>query len=170
MVAEKYLPGFYCDMDGVLVDFKQGAHKAIGKDLNHPNNEITKADWIKISRNTRFWFDLPPMSDAMVLWDYIRRFNPSILSAYPDSDKQNAIRGKIYWCVKHLLIPTSRIHIVSRKDKQLFAIDRKTRQPNILIDDYEENIEEWRKAGGIAIHHVGARSTIAKIERLGYYK
>ena len=36
--------------------------------------------------------------------------------------------------------------------------------------NYEENIEEWRKAGGIAIHHVGARSTIAKIERLGYYK
>lgn len=168
MKKTESLPEIYLDMDGVLVNFEYGAEKATGKTLS--NNILDAADWKTIGSDANFWKNLPAMHDAMILWDFVKNFEPHILSAYPPEDKENAIRGKRYWIVKHLHYPLKDVHLVERKEKQQFAMNPKTGEPNILIDDYQKNIDEWRKAGGIPIHHVGARSTIMKLREMGYYK
>jgi hypothetical protein len=40
--------------------------------------------------------------------------------------------------------------------------------PNILIDDYDQNIKEWQAKGGIGILHKNAADTIAQPKKLGY--
>ncbi len=37
---------------------------------------------------------------------------------------------------------------------------------DILIDDRISNIEEWRAAGGLAIHHVDINSTLIELSKL----
>ena len=37
---------------------------------------------------------------------------------------------------------------------------------DILIDDRQSNIDEWRAAGGIAIHHVSLNSTLYELSQL----
>jgi hypothetical protein len=40
---------------------------------------------------------------------------------------------------------------------------------SVIIDDTYSVIEDWRKAGGIAIHHKDAKSTIAELHSLLKY-
>ena len=58
-----------------------------------------------------------------------------------------------------------RINLVRRKDKKLFA---KKGQPAILIDDYEKNIREFEKSGGVGIHHTNTSKTISELKKLGF--
>jgi hypothetical protein len=37
---------------------------------------------------------------------------------------------------------------------------------DILIDDRSSNIDEWRAAGGIAIHHIGFDTTLYELFKL----
>jgi hypothetical protein len=38
----------------------------------------------------------------------------------------------------------------------------------VLIDDYPQNIQQWKAEGGIGILHVSASQTIAQLKKLGY--
>ena len=40
-------------------------------------------------------------------------------------------------------------------------------QNHILIDDYLDNIKEWREDGGIGILHVTVGQTIKELKQLG---
>jgi hypothetical protein len=42
------------------------------------------------------------------------------------------------------------------------------RRPAILIDDFKNNINEFKAAGGIGIHHTSASKTISELKRLGF--
>ena len=53
-----------------------------------------------------------------------------------------------------------------RSQKQQYATT--DGKPNILIDDYMKNINEWEKKGGIGIHHTDPRKTINELKRLGF--
>ena len=37
----------------------------------------------------------------------------------------------------------------------------------ILIDDRADNIQRWKDAGGIGIHHTSAENTIKQLQDLG---
>ena len=39
---------------------------------------------------------------------------------------------------------------------------------NLLIDDYEKNVQEWERAGGIGILHKNGPNTIRELKRLGF--
>ena len=41
-------------------------------------------------------------------------------------------------------------------------------KPNVLIDDYIKNINEWEKKGGIGVHHTEVGKTLAELKRLGF--
>ena len=57
--------------------------------------------------------------------------------------------------------------MVKRSQKQAYAKD-KDGKPNILIDDYIKNINEWEAKGGIGIHHTNIGKTIGELKRLGF--
>lgn len=163
----KSLPTIYSDMDGVLADFDRAARVALGH--SHHATDIDNSEYEKIGKLKNFWENIPPMRDFDIYWNFIKKYNPHILTAYPSTwDDPHAVHGKKLWNRKYLRVPEGRMHIVSRKSKKIYAIDKETGKPNLLIDDYEKNINEWTAAGGIAIHHTNAFSTIIQLKNLGF--
>lgn len=161
-------PIIYCDMDGVLADFKTGAQKTTGMSINQwMNIPRSKEKWAPIKAKKDFWSTLPWMSGGKQLWSYISKFDPHILSAYvEESFDPNCIPGKTEWLRKNVgMTSRSKINLVRRSEKKLFA---KRGDPAILIDDYEKNIREFVSAGGTGIHHTNTSKTIAQLKRLGF--
>jgi len=147
----------YCDMDGVLVDFDKGYKELTGRDASFdtPKEEF----WEPISKaGAAFWIKLPWMPDGKQLWDYIKPYNPDLLSA-PSREESSKI-GKRVWVKRN--IPGTKLILRSAERKQEFAT------PNsILIDDRADNIQRWKDAGGIGIHHTSAADTIQQLKKIG---
>jgi 5'(3')-deoxyribonucleotidase len=168
MIVPNVVGSIYCDYDGVLVDLYRGTRDVLGRAYDSDYWHQSGKDKRQLIReHPNFWANLPPTKDFVVLWRFISRFNPYILTAYCEWDKQDSIREKWIWNTKYTRVLRDHFHCVSREEKQLFAttVDGK---PNILIDDFRRNIEEWEHAGGIGIHHTDALSTIAKLRNIGF--
>ena len=105
------------------------------------------------------------MPGAKRLYQFIKRYDPYVLSAYSGRDPASK-NGKIKWLNKNTNWKKSRINLVKRADKKLYAMTNN--KPNILVDDYIKNIREWEKKGGIGVHHTDVGKTIAELKRLGF--
>ena len=108
------------------------------------------------------------MPGAEKLWNFLKPYAPSIMSAWTKHDP-NSAGGKADWLKSHVgKLPRDRVNLVMRADKKRFARDGRTRQPNILVDDHPKNIGEWEANGGIGIHHTSVNKTIAQLKKLGF--
>lgn len=160
------LPQIYCDMDQVLVNFMGGANKVLTANGLQPFQHTEKdVKWQVLDKQPKFWANLEPMPDAMMLWRFIRQYRPNILST-PSKRMASCKPEKIEWIHKHLT-NFGEIHLVPREDKQKFAVTSDGK-PNLLIDDYEKNIKEWIAAGGIGVRHINSMNTISQLRKLGY--
>jgi len=147
----------YCDMDGVIVDFDKGYKELTGRDASF---DIPKEEfWAPISKaGAPFWIKLKWMPDGKQLWDYIKEYNPELLSA--PSREESSKMGKRIWVKREL--PGTKLILRQAERKQEFAT------PNsILIDDRADNIQRWKDAGGIGIVHTSAADTIQQLKDLG---
>jgi cytidyltransferase-like protein len=156
-VKEKY--ELYCDMDGVLVDFERGYEELTGKNIRGNHVKGDGDFWQPITdAGVEFWTKLKWMSDGKQLWDYIKKHKPSLLSA-PSREESSRI-GKHIWVENN--IPGVNLILRAADKKQEFA------SPNaILIDDRADNVQRWKDAGGVGIHHISAENTINELEKLG---
>ena len=92
------LPRIYCDMDGVLCDFVLAAKRATGQNwLGLRSGQ----DWESIKRVKNFWSTMPWTGDGRRLWNFIKKYQPHILSAYSIEDP-NCIPGKRKWLKSNL--------------------------------------------------------------------
>jgi len=160
--AKNELPRIYCDMDGVLCDFEYAANKATGQVWVGLR---TGQDWESIRKTKNFWSTMPWTKDGRQLWNYIKKFDPHILSAYTTEDP-NCKPGKRRWLRSNLGLSGSRINLVRRVEKRNFAMNG--RRPAILIDDYPKNISNFKSAGGIGIIHSNTQTTISQLKRFGF--
>ena len=162
------LPKLYCDMDGVLADFKKGAERVTGVPISKWMN-LTKQDkWNPIRNDNTFWETLPWMSDGKQLWNYIKKHSPDILSAYIDRNiDPKCIPGKQKWCKKELGLSGARVNLVKRSQKQNYA-QTGYRSPAVLIDDYKPNTDQFTRRGGIGIYHTSASNSIRQLKQLGF--
>ena len=159
------IPHVYLDMDGVLVNLEKGAFKVHGKQLG---DVARPARWEKITATKDFWKELEWMPGAKKIWDFLKPYSPSIMSAWTKHDP-NSAKGKEDWLKGHVgKLSRDRVNLVMRADKKRFAKDGRTKQPNILIDDHPKNIGEWEAQGGIGIHHTSVNGTITKLKKLGF--
>ena len=156
---EEYV--IYSDMDGVITDFDERFMKySKGIPPSQYESENGKeAFWDLITKEgVKFWVGMDWMPDGKTYWDYIKKYNPILLSA--PSREESSKLGKRLWVKKNL--PGTKLMLAYAKDKQ------KEAAPNhILIDDRKSNIDEWRANGGIAILHTSAASTIKQLQDLG---
>ena len=160
-VSKDDLPEIYCDMDMVLCDFIRGADKAIGEPFVQSDKETR---WKKINNTKGFWEGLPWMAGGKQLWNFISMYKPHILSAYvEESFDPNCIPGKTKWLKTNVQVPIDRINLVRRVQKQNFA-DKNS----ILIDDYNKNISDFKRRGGIGIYHTSTSNTIRELKKLGF--
>ena len=147
----------YCDMDGVLVDFDKGYKDLTGTEASFSTDP--KEFWAPIHKmGAAFWIKLKWMPDGKQLWSYIDKYNPKLLSA-PSRDESSKI-GKFVWVKRNM--PGTKLILRAAEQKQQFA------KPNaILIDDRVDNIQRWKDAGGIGIHHTSTADTIKQLQELG---
>ena len=151
----------YSDMDGVLVDFNE-RFKRFSKGIPPTEYEQKFGKdkfWELVDGiGVRFWVGMDWMSDGRQLWDYIKSYNPTLLSSPSRSDHSRL--GKRIWRKRNL--PSTKLVLAQAIKKQNYA------NPNsILIDDRTSNIDQWIKAGGIGILHTDTASTINKLKELG---
>jgi 5'(3')-deoxyribonucleotidase len=160
------LPKIYCDMDQVLVNLLGGANRALQM---QGLPDFTKAPkdvkWEALKQVPKFWANLDPMPDGMMLWRFIRQYDAAILST-PSKRMPTCESEKREWIRKHLGNVRD-VNIVPRDDKQKFAVT-KDGKPNILIDDYKKNIDEWEAKGGIGIRHINTMQTLSQLRKLGF--
>jgi hypothetical protein len=152
-------PHIFCDFDGVLVDFERGFEIQYGKKHSDVPEFVM---WKIIKANMTHWEQLPAMPGALQLWAYIAHREPTILTGCPSSGYQQAGEGKTVWKNRELGEHVPIITCLSRyKPKHMKA------PGDILIDDMEKNTKRWEEAGGIAVLHTCAASTIEKLKELG---
>jgi|LakMenE18May11ns_1017448.scaffolds.fasta_scaffold9958934_20 hypothetical protein len=151
----------YCDMDGVIADFDKRFRELakMSPDQYEQKYGIEQFwNFIDNKIGVRFWVGIPWMQDGKQLWEYIKKYKPTLLSA-PSRNNESRL-GKRLWVKKH--IPGAKLILASRANKQDYS------KPNaILIDDRPDTIIEWENKGGIGILHKSAEETIQKLKSLG---
>jgi len=159
----------YVDLDGTLSDFeerfshytglspyeyKQRAERQFG-----PKIGLQKFWGVINTVGLRFWRGMKFMSEGKQLWDYVKQYNPIILTA--PSREQSSIEGKKHWVQDNL--GDYDIEFSSAERKSDFA------GPNqILIDDREDTIMDWKSKNGIGLLYKGnTQEIIDELQKLG---
>jgi 5'(3')-deoxyribonucleotidase len=141
----------YVDMDGVLVDFFGEWTKMMGvKDWKQIKN--VDAALQKIRDTEDFWLKLKPTPNADKLLGIIKDIKGeyNILSA-PLANDDRAEPHKREWVKNNLsAFPPKKVIITT--DKQAYA-KQPDGTPNILIDDFGQNVSKWQSAGGVGFKH-----------------
>ena len=186
----------YCDMDSVLVEFLGPAIEAINEVLtlslegkpvperyqpavnawrtdvgnrlvlgpqDFPQEGAGQAQGLLravVSDNHDFWANLPWHETGKQVWGEISE-TAHVLSA--PMRGRGCKTGKREWVKNKLNIPLKRLHL--NKNKGLYALDDDG-EPNLLIDDYIPYVEQFRAAGGVAIHHVNIKDTLEALNHL----
>lgn len=168
----------YLDCDGVLADFNKGlANYGIPLNdnsfIHKPKSEWTKDNKV-LDRQVRdvmavegFWLDIPPMKDALKLWEFCLPYQPFVLTAKPnDVVWGNRIANeKWIWLTDNLgPIKPSQFICCLRSEKKNF-INSSNHKHQILVDDLEANCEEWKSVGGIGIVHISAANSIKELKK-----
>ena len=155
----------YCDMDGVLTNFEARFEHFTGM---HPQ-EYEKAYglqqfWhlIDTKIGVRFWVGMDWMPEGKRLWDFIKPYQPALLTSPSRHDTSRL--GKNLW-VRNNLNPKPKVIFAYSADKQRYS-----KENAILIDDKKSNINEWAARGGIAIRCKDGNvdHVIEKLQELGY--
>jgi len=150
----------FCDMDGVLCDFdfrfeQYGNISPKAYEIKHGAENF----WNLINKiGYEFWSKMPWMKDGKQLWDYIKTYNPKLLSA--PSKHSSSRYGKRLWVKENL--GNYQLILSDRNKKQNYS-----KKNRILIDDRDDTIIEWNSRGGIGILHTSASDTIKQLKNLG---
>ena len=141
----------FVDMDGVLVDFF-GAWTKLMKVKKWFQIKNVEKGLQKIRDTEDFWINLKPTKNADRLLSIIKDIKGeyNILSA-PMADDPRVEPSKRAWVEKHLkAFPPKKVIITA--NKQAYA-KQKDGTPNILIDDFGQNVRKWEGAGGVGFKH-----------------
>lgn len=154
----------HVDMDGVLADFQVGYETQTKIPWHVARNLPDELFWNNISHIQDFFYNLPLMPDAMVLWKGIEFLNPRILTAIPRvSTRPSAGDEKRRAIAKHF-----GEHVIVNLSPSAEAKVKFYRPgtKDILIDDRLDTINSWNNAGGIGIYHTSAQSTLTQLRNL----
>jgi 5'(3')-deoxyribonucleotidase len=158
----------FVDMDGVLVDFAGHTFKMTSVEIDHPlidkesRNRFWKTVTAHVNKGGKFFEDMPAMPDAMVLWEYVSKYNPVICSASGHLRTANA--EKRAWLRARFghEVANSAIIVPKSEMKAIHAAPHR-----ILIDDRMKSLGPWTEAGGLGILHTSAEDTIKKLKEMG---
>lgn len=152
----------FLDMDGVLADFSTFATQLFGMHpLEFRKYNTQDKFWEVLTQVDNFFEQLPPMSDAMHLWESTVHLEPIILTAVPD-EMPEAHEQKVRWAQRHF---GSDVKIITTKSaiKYTHMIPDKT---NILIDDWAKYKPLWEDKGGHFIVHTSAEQSLKELSEL----
>ena len=141
----------YLDMDGVIADF----FSLLAKENNVKHWKSIKDKELALVkvRNTDFFNRIKKFDTAETLIDYAMSLDDwGICSSPLRGDTMNSAYWKRVWLERHGWMPEVE-NCVFTSNKHKYAINRLTGEPNILVDDKQDNIIRWGAAGGIGIRY-----------------
>jgi hypothetical protein len=150
----------YLDMDGVIVDFDKQFKDAFDMSPREFEEGFgIEMFWKKIEeRGVGFWRGMEWMPGGQELYKRVAQHDHYLLSS-PSRSETSKI-GKHMW--KKDNTPNTKLILSRSYNKKNYA-DRS----NILIDDRESNIQQWRDAGGIGILYKSADQVNKELDKLG---
>ena len=155
----------FLDMDGVIVDFMSAVYKLFKLTDFREWENMGKDKYVEINKTgEKWWSEMNWLSDGKKLWNYLKDYDVTILSAGPRDKTSNAIsvKGKRNWLNKNIGSSYgSNAIITTAVEKQKHAA-----RNHILIDDSPRNIKQWISKGGIGILHKNTNDTIKQLEQL----
>lgn len=160
----------YCDMDGVLCDFESRFEHFTGispqeyKDkaiIQYGEKKGMEKFWDVIDNQigVRFWRGMSWMPEGRQLWDYIKQYKPILLTS--PSQKESSKKGKKMWIHDNL----GDYDVIFKKSSEKYIYSSPN---NILIDDREDNIMDWKLKNGIGILYKGnTQEVIRELQKIG---
>lgn len=147
----------FCDLDGVLADFKQGV---INKFRKCPDQLQPSIMWSVINKSEDFFETLPWMPKGQEFWSRIEQYDPIILTGVPRGST-TAVEQKKRWCERELG-PHVPVIACYTKEKPNYCL-----QGSILIDDRTDNLDAWKEKGGkfVLYHEVNLDIIVERIDR-----
>ena len=142
----------YVDMDGVIADF----FGALEEQYNVPHWKSIKNIYKVLTElwNTDFFNTIPKFEESDQVIQMVKEMSGGdwgICSSPLKGDDFNSAFHKRLWLQKNGYEPEDLEKLIFTLEKEKYAINRMTGQPNILIDDKPVNIIAWERAGGIGI-------------------
>lgn len=149
---------YFLDCDGCIADYDKNVIKFFGK---HPRELTTEKLWELVNNEPDFWPSIEKMDEADRLWEFMKPFNPTIITGCPKDNFEQAAAHKKVWIKKHFGEDVEVITCLAR-DKQIYMKAKN----DILVDDFMSNIKRWRKAGGVGIWHRNVDQTIMEFNNV----
>jgi len=153
----------YLDMDGVIADFAK-RYKEMHKISPEEADEKKQfGQFFKKFISSGQFATLDMMTDAKQLLNHLKTTGVTveILSSTARQEHHVDIsRQKNIWLSRHGINYTANF-VPGKSLKYKFATPE-----SIIIDDTQSVIDDWRKAGGIGIHHKDALTTITELDTL----
>jgi len=154
----------YLDMDGVLCDFDKMFNELFG-DINNKyrDRKHFTEHWPKFIEADSFkTLDLFPGAEELLA--FVKQFPEikiEILTSSGGERYHNEVKKqKKYWLRNHLIDYTANV-VPGRSHKKDYATPE-----TILIDDTEDVIVSFNRAGGIGILHKDIGETLTKLKTL----
>ncbi len=153
------IPQVYVDLDGVLADFDSHYERAFGV---RPDKVADNVDWALVNGSRDFYAGIPPMPDALDLWDFVSRLKtrPIVLTGVPKL-VPIAADNKRRWVDQHLGAATQ---VICCRSADKF---RHAKAGDILVDDWEKYKHRWLRVGGRWITHTSAENSIQQLLDMG---
>ena len=126
-------------------------------------NLFIDMDGVLVRQTGRDGFDtMPWMADGKALWEYVKAFQPTLLSQLsPDIYDRGSVQKRV-WVDRELGVGVGLIVVRAWYYETLKFVYSGTGA--VLIDDHAaQHCWAWEKRGGVFIHHTDADSTIEKL-------
>lgn len=150
----------YLDMDGVIANFDKRYEELYGKISEEERRKKFHGNFKEFIENGHF-AKLEKMPDADLLLEFLRKapVPTQILSSTAREEYNDDVsKQKLIWLQTHGITFTPNL-VPGKQHKKKWA-----KPDTIIIDDTLAVIEDWRAAGGIAIWHKDAMSTISQLK------
>ena len=151
-------------MDGVIVDFNKRFTELAGMGPREYESTFGKEKfWDFIDSKEKgggvgFWVGMDWMPGGEALYNRVAQHDHALLSS-PSRSESSRI-GKHQWKKKYT--PSTKLILARAYNKRNYADGN-----NILIDDREDTIQQWRDKGGIGILYKSASQVNKELDKLG---
>lgn len=155
-------------MDDVVADFKTASLELLQPTVAEAAEALRSGrwsteNWNRIASTPHFFRHLPKMPQADDLMNLARKFRDELawevymLTAIPTAnDVPDCVQDKVEWQQEYY--PDVRVRFGP------FATDKKKfcKGNDILVDDRQSNIDDWRSVGGTGVHVTSDFNTALK--------
>jgi len=149
----------YLDMDGVLCDFDT-PYAEIQSDLEDKDKFRFVVEQHEIFKKLKAMPDALQMLLHLATLKHIHIEMLTSVGTFDETLGHKIKLQKAYWLERNN-IPHKPNFVRCREEKAEYA-----NKHTILIDDHLECVEPFRNAGGHAIHHINAKTTIVELTEL----